>query len=116
MTALDALILTVALLALVISVATYLRGAPAALRDLAEHAARTATRVVDDFAAFKSQAQTILGAIEDERERTERAAARATARDHRMKQRIEQAEGGGEEQVSGREGEMLQLRKRAGIL
>jgi uncharacterized protein YoxC len=104
MTALDALILTVALLALVISVATYLRGAPAVLRDLAEHAARTATRVVDDFAAFKSQAQTILGA------------ARATARDHRMKQRIEQAEGGGEEQVSGREGEMLQLRKRAGIL
>jgi hypothetical protein len=116
MTALDAIILAAAGISLVVSITAYLRGTPAQIRDLAEHASRTATRACDDFAAFRSQATTILHAIEEERERTERAAARATARDYRMKKRIDEQDGIGEDQGGGREQDLLTLRKKAGIL
>jgi hypothetical protein len=115
MTTLDAFILVSVAVSLVVSIASYLRSTPAQVRDLAEHASRTATRACDDFAAFRSQATTILHAIEEERDRTERAAARVTAREHRIRKRIEDT-AEAPDAGSSRDQELLELRKKAGIL
>lgn len=106
------------ILALVLSVAAasfaafaYLRGAPARLDLQSENAERIATRVAMEFDAFKAEATTILGAIQDERDRSQKAAARASATASRA--RMAEPENHGPQT---RDEQLTGLRKAAGLL
>lgn len=89
------------------------RGAPALLRNDAESALRVATQTRDEFEAFKAGVVTILGTVQEEREATVRAAARASA----AKSRAAQLGGdNGAQEPETREQLLARVRRESGLL
>jgi ABC-type protease/lipase transport system fused ATPase/permease subunit len=104
------LVLTFSVLALAISVYTSLRNPAQRLSEQASEALTRSLSTQTANEAFKAEVISTLGAIQDERERTEKARARARS----AQQRVEQAEGNAA--PHSREEELARLRKQAGLL
>jgi len=103
-----ALILGISSISLALSVTALIRGAPATLATKADSAYRIATEVQDSQASVRAEVSTYLGAIEDERERTQKAVARARSE----RQRIDNA---APQEPASREDRIQLLRQKAGI-
>lgn len=89
MSAAYGLVLIVSLAALGLSAFTALRNPPESLRRMAREALDRSVATQTSNEAFKADVSTILGAVQDERERTEKLRARARS----AQQRAEAADG-----------------------
>ncbi len=105
-----ALVLIVSTLAGALAVFSYLRGVPARVQADAESARAIAERVRLEFDAWKAEASSILGAVQEERERTTKAAARRSA----GAQRERQLEAVNTPQT--RDDSLIGLRQKAGMI
>jgi len=103
-----ALILAFSVISLALSVVALIRGAPATLATKADSAFKIATETQDSMASVRAEVSTYLGAIEDERERTQKAVARARSERHRIDNAQPPA-------PTTREDRIQLLRQRAGI-
>jgi len=101
-------ILVISALSVSLSVVALIRGAPATLAIKADRALKTASEVQDSMQSIRAEVQTYLGAIEDERERTVKAAARARASQQRAEER-------GPAEPATRGDLLGQLRREAGL-
>jgi len=107
------LVLGLSACALGASVLALLRNPPQTLRRMAEEALDRATKVEMSNTAALAELQSILGSIQDERERTQKAGHRARAERQRAEQALGANSGGG---PMGRDDSLIELRKRAGLL
>ena len=101
-------ILVFSSIAVALSVVALVRGAPAQLTNRADTALKIAQEAQDSMISIRSEVQTYLGAIEDERERTVKAAARARS----AQQRVENGE---RPPPATRTDLLSELRQRAGL-
>lgn len=105
------LVLLVSLLAAGLALYTALRNPPESLRKMSREALDRSIATQTANEAFKADVSSILGAIQDERERAEKLRARARA----AQQRAEQADG--QQQLPQSRDEVLaELRGKAGLL
>jgi len=102
------LALVISTLAAALALFSYLRGVPARVQAESENALRIAEAVRMQFETFKSEATSILGAVQEERDRTTRTAARASATASRAT-RVESAPQTRDEQLG-------EYRHRAGLI
>ncbi len=86
MTAAYGLVLIVSLAALGLSAFTALRNPPESLRRMAREALDRSVSTQTSNEAFKADVSTILGAVQDERERSEKLRARARSAQQRAEQ------------------------------
>lgn len=103
-----ALILGISSISLALSVVALIRGAPATLATKADSAYRIASETQDQMASVRGEVSTYLSSIEDERERTQKAAARVRSERQRIEKDVEP-------EPATREDRIQQLRRRAGI-
>lgn len=106
----NGLALVVSTLAAGVAAFSYLRSVPARLTACAENAERVAERVRLEFDTWKAEATSILGAVQDERERALKSAARHTAVNSRARV-LEQ-----QNRPQTRDEQLVELRSRAGLL
>ncbi len=106
----EPLVLVISGLALAVAVFSYLRGVPIRVRTDAESAKETAERVRLEFDTWKAEASSILGAVQEERERTQKAAARRSATAQRERQLDDV------HTPQGRDDILAEIRKRAGMV
>ena len=106
------LVLGLSVVALAVSALALLRNPPGTLRRMSEEALDRATKVEMSNTAALAELQSILGSIQDERERTQKAGHRARAE----RQRAEQASGGNAGIPITRDEQLIDLRKRAGLV
>lgn len=104
-----ALVLIVSTLAAALAGFSYLRSVPARVEHHAETAHALAEQLRLEFETWKAEAGNILGAVQEERERTQKAAARRSA----GAQRERQLEGLHQPQT--RDEVLVGLRERAGM-
>lgn len=104
------LILAFSTLAVGLSLATMTRNPSETLRRIAQEALERSTATQTSNEAFKADVTAILSAVQDERERTEKARARARS----AQQRAEAAEGNNAPQT--RDEQLAAWRKQAGLL
>ena len=104
------LVLGLSVVALAASALALLRNPPGTLRRMSLEALDRATKVEMSNTAAIAEMQSILGSIQDERERTQKAANRSRAE----RQRADQSNGPGA--PMGRDETLLDLRKRAGLI
>ncbi len=81
-----ALVLIVSTLSAALAVFSYLRSVPARVEHHAETAHALAEQLRLEFETWKAEAANILGAVQEERERTQKAAARRSAIGQRERQ------------------------------
>ncbi len=106
----NGLALVVSTLALALAAFSYLRGVPARVLAEASNAQRIAERIALEFETFKAEATNILGAVQEERERTQKSTARRTATDSRARQAEALATPQTRDEV------LAELRPRAGLI
>lgn len=104
------LILAFSAIAMCVSLISLTRNPAESLRRMSQEALERSTLVQTSNEAFKADVQSILGAVQDERERTEKARSRARS----SQQRAEAAVASNGPQT--REESLAGLRRGAGLL
>lgn len=103
-----ALVFAISTLALGLSLVTMTRNPPNTLREMAQEALNRSVSTQTANEAFKADCMTILGSVQDERERTEKARNRARS----AQQRAEAVPTNGPKT---REESLAELRRNAGM-
>jgi len=106
-----ALIFAFSTIALAVSLVVATRNPPNTLRTMAQEALERSVSTQTSNEAFKADVMAILGSIQDERERTEKARARARS----SQQRAEQA-GANTGRPKTREEELSDYRRQVGLI
>lgn len=104
--------LAFSVLALAAAAFCVLRGAPAQLEAHAREALQLAHSTALKYTAFESEAQSVLGAVQEERERTIRAQRRISA----DRNRVDAAEGNAGSVPQTRDEQLAQLRRQVGLI